>query len=422
MAFENLQHPARSFTADGVEIDVQGTSSQYYPRKNFKHKFKAGLTLTDTGEFVSKYKLNEDAIAVGTFCEKADFAESSGTHNTGMARYVDYMLRQIGILTPPQQNNPLVRTTVDGYPIAIFHRETATSPIMFVGKYNFNNDKSTQETFGLSGIAECWEFLNNTSDRSLFKSADFTGTDWLNDFEGRYPDPNEDPVNLEKVFAWVVSCIGDPQKFKAECSQHFDLDNLLSYYIITEVFGMVDQRAKNMFITSWGNDGSGEYKWRFIFYDNDTCNGINNEGLNAFGYDIEAHDQDGSGYVWIGHNSELWKLVEDAFPEELATMYIRLRQSGALEYGKALSYLNTEQSDKWCEVVYNLDGRYKYIQPLIESGIGTYLYAAQWSRVEHRKFWLSNRFKYMDSNYNAADFLNDFVVMRLYTPATWFGI
>ncbi|MDR2913941.1 MAG: leucine-rich repeat protein [Tannerella sp.] len=415
MAFENLQNPDRSFTATGVEIDVQGTSSQYYPRKNFKHKLKNGLTLTETGEYVSKYKLNENAIAVSTFCEKADFAESSGTHNTGVARYVDYMLRTLNLLTPPQQQNPSVRTTVDGYPIAIFHRETESAPLMFVGKYNFNNDKSTEETFGFSGTAECWEFLNNTSDRCLFKSADFTSNEWLQDFEGRYPDGNTDPTNLQAVCSWIVSCIGNPAKFKSQLDDYFVKKELLFYYIVTEFFGMVDQRAKNMMLTLFD-------KWRFIFYDSDTMLGINNEGLNTFGYDIEAHDQDGSGFVWNGHNSELWKLVEEAFPEELAMMYVQLRQSGALSYQKALEFLNTEQSDKWSEVVYNLDGRYKYIQPLIESRIGTYLYAAQGSRAEHRKWWLSNRFKYIDSKYNAADFLNDYVTMRLYTPETWSGI
>jgi hypothetical protein len=155
MTFENRQSPERSFTADNVQIDVQGTSSQYYPRKNFKHKFKSGLTLTQTGEQVDKYALKEDSIPVDTFCEKADFAESSGTHNTGMSKYIDKVLRSMNYLTPPQVGNDNVRSTVDGYPIAIFHKSNAHSPALFIGKYNFNNDKSTQETFGFDGADEC---------------------------------------------------------------------------------------------------------------------------------------------------------------------------------------------------------------------------------------------------------------------------
>jgi hypothetical protein len=422
MAFENRQNPERSFTATNVQIDVQGTSSQYYPRKNFKTKFKSGLTLTQTGEHATKYALTENAIPVDTFCEKADFAESSGTHNTGMARYIDSVLRRLNYLTPPQKEDERVRTTVDGYPIAIFHKANDNSPAEFVGKYNFNNDKSTQETFGFDGADECWEFLNNTANRCLFKAADFSGTAWLDDFEGRYPDGYTNATNLSALMAWVVSCKGNPTKFKNEASAHFNLNNLLSYYLISELFGMVDQRAKNQFLASWGNEGAGDYKWYFIFYDNDTCLGINNEGANVFPFNIEDHDTLGDGHVWNGWDSELWKLVKAAFAGELATMYRNMRQTGALSYEGAIGILNGEQAARWSEVVYNLDGQYKYIQPLIETGQGTYLYALQGSRADHRIWWLRNRFSYMDSKYNAADFLNDFITMRIYTPATWQGV
>ena len=79
-------------------------------------------------------------------------------------------------------------------------------------------------------------------------------------------------------------------KFKNEFTQHFNKNNILSYYLITELFGMVDQRAKNQFLTSWGNEGSGEYKWYMILYDNDTALGINNEGALVSNYNIEYHD------------------------------------------------------------------------------------------------------------------------------------
>ena len=69
-----------------------------------------------------------------------------------------------------------------------------------------------------------------------------------------------------------------------------------------------------------------------------------------------------------------------------------------------MSVLNGEQSDKWCEAIYNADGRFKYIDPLIEEGNGSYLYAAQGSRIENRKWWTYNRFLYIDSKYTAGSF------------------
>ncbi len=414
--YTDLQNAARDFSCENIQNDVQGTSSQYYPRKNFKYKFKAQITYTGSGDMSDNYALRSDSIPVNCFCLKADFAESSGTHNTGMARIIDKLLKDMGILTPPQQADPRVRTTVDGYPICVFHRETADSELTFVGKYNFNNDKSTEATFGFSEGDESWEFLNNTSDRSLFKSADFSTDDWQNDFEGRYPDGNTDTTNLQAVMEWVVSTKDNSAKFKAEAAEHFDMRNLLSYYLITELFGMVDQRAKNMFLTRYAADG----KWRFIFYDNDTIAGINNEGLIAFGYGIEYHDKEGTLDVFNGEQSVLWNNVEVAFADELAEMYREMRTH--LSYMSVLSVLNGEQSDKWCEAIYNADGRFKYVDPLIEDGNGSYLYACQGSRAEHRKWWLYNRFLYMDSKYNAGDFLTDYATMRLYTPQSYAGV
>lgn len=427
ITYTNQQQPAKSFTSENVQIDVQGTSSQYYPRKNFKTKHNGGFVMG--GETKDKYQLREESIPVSTFCFKADFAESSGTHNTGMARIIDRLLKQLGLLTPPQVDDERVRTTVDGFPIAIFHQAEGSNDIQFVGKYNFNNDKSTNETFGFSAGDECWEFLNNTSDRNLFLESEYERLDekgkpeWLNDFEGRYPDGSTDYTRLKIVTDWLVSTNGNPAKFKNEVRDYFDLDNLLSYYVITELFGMVDQRAKNMFLTTWGpENGSRNDIWRFIFYDNDTILGINNEGLIAFNFNIEYHDKQGTQDVWNGERSVLWNNLEATFPVEIEELYQSIRTRGLLSYPLVMNELNKEHSDKWCEAIYNADGKFKYVDPLLDEDNASYLYAAQGSRVEHRKWWTYNRFRYMDSKYATGDFLQDFATLRLYTPDDWLGV
>jgi len=430
--YESRQAPLTSFTAQAATNDVQGTSSQFYPRKNYKIKFK-NFIITETGEILSKYELGGDGIPALVFCLKADFAESSGTHNTGIAVMVDQMLKDYGILTPPQKKNPKVRTAIYGFPILVFHKQTASSQAEFVGKYNFNYDKAAEEVFDFQAGNECWEFKNNTSKICLFKSADFTK--WDDDLEARYPDGGEDTSNVQKVFAWVVSCIGNPEKFKAECAEHFDIPNLLFYYIITETLVMTDQRAKNQFITTYGEKGStGELIWRFIFYDNDTALGINNEGRIAFNPYVEDMDKVDSGYVWNGWDSEIWRLVKAAFPDEIKTMYQQLRQKQILSLAATTKALQEKQADKWCELVYNQDGQYKYVDPLVNgyydysSGspvlvkTGSFLYALQGSRTRHRGWYLNERFNYTDSKYDAGSHINDYASMRLYTPATWGGV
>ena len=140
-------------------------------------------------------------------------------------------------------------------------------------KYNFNNDKGTPEVFGFTDGDESWETLNNTSDRVLYKNADFSGTDWTNDFEARYPEENTDTTNLANFATWVVStdreaatgeALDSPvtydgveytadtaeyrlAKFKAEIESYIELESSLFYYLFTELFLQVDSRAKNSF-------------------------------------------------------------------------------------------------------------------------------------------------------------------------------
>lgn len=416
ISYENRQEPAKSFTAT-VKNDVQGTSSQYYPRKNYKWKATGGFTNPQTGQVSEGYALRDGSLPVNCFCMKADFAESSGTHNTGTAKLVEDLLRKMGQLTPPQQQDERVRTTVDGFPCLIFHKETEGSKPTFLGKYNFNNDKSTEATFGFTPGCESWEIRNNVSDRVLFKVSDYETLegegkpDWQNDFEARYPDGNTDITKLKRLTDWLVSVKGNPEKFKAEAPEYLDVPAIQSYYLITELLAMVDQRAKNMFLTTY--DGT---HWRIIFYDNDTVCGINNEGAISFDYSVEYHDRLDSGSVFNGEQSTLWNNVEAAYADELQAMYQDMRQKGYISYEVAMEYYGHQQSEAWSETIYNQDGYFKYILPLLNKE-GDYLYACQGSREENRKWWLWNRFKYMDSKYNAGTFKENYATMRLYSPS-----
>lgn len=159
-------------------------------------------------------------------------------------------------------------------------------------KYNANFDKGSVNVYGFTEeypLVESWEFLNNTSDACLFHGP--VTENWAEDFEARYPDNYEDITNFKTMHDWVVSTWQDgatgnalseayigvdgtnytndtPEyrlsKFKKEFTEHFDLEFCLLYYIFTFVMLMVDQRAKNMFLTTW--DGIHYQPW---FYDND---------------------------------------------------------------------------------------------------------------------------------------------------------
>ena len=340
---------AKSFIAYNAQMTVQGTSSQYYPRKNYKLTFRTdakkgpatseeyrkvvgskkptllyigttGTAYDDTtldnwvmnsvltddmrSKYSKKYKLRDFApevektdiehissISATKYCMKADFMESSSTHNTGVAKYVDFLLKGIGeeYLTPPQlgqfkmsekigtarMNDVDIRTTVDGYPCAIFWRPTVKDEYTFLGKYNFNHDKGAESVFGFIDLpdglinpytgytfaefdekyvdnatpadralydspVECWEFTNNTTNLCKFKNVtetSFTETTknedgdivpaWIESFEARHPD-NDTLIGDMEGGVWVPN--------------HWA--NFLAWVSSTDTFGYHDPATK----------------------------------------------------------------------------------------------------------------------------------------------------------------------------------
>lgn len=427
-SFTDKMNETNSFEFTGAQADVQGTSSAGYARKNYKIKFGNGFTSV-SGGLSTTYKLRPNSIPTNTFTFKADVASSEGANNVELVRlYNDICPYK----TPPQRENEYVRQGIDGFPIVIFHNNGVSTT--FLGKYNFNNDKGTPEVYGFKEGDESWEVLNNTSERVLFKSADFSGTDWQNDFEARYPEDNVDVANLAAFVEWVASTdqtaatnralpspvsYGGKQynsdtaeyrlaKFKNELASHAELDSAVFYYLFTELFLMVDSRAKNAFPSKFG---SGKICW--LPYDFDTAIGINNEGALTFGYELEDTDKVGSADVFNGQQSVFWINLRQAFDAEIRSMYQTLRSEGKLSYDVVETAFEEHQA-VWAEAIWNEDAYYKYLQPLIEDGSGIYLSMLQGSKSEQRKWWLYNRFRYIDSKYNAGDALSDFITLRGY--------
>jgi len=426
--YVDSEDSSNSFEFSEAQADVQGTSSAGYARKNYKIKFKNGFT--QNGVSGTGYKLRSTSIATSTFTFKADVASSEGANNVELVRlYNDICPYK----TPPQELDGSIRQGIDGKPIVIFHNNGST--MTFVGKYNFNNDKGTPEVYGFASGDESWEILNNTSDRVLFKSADFTGEDWKNDFEARYPEDNTDTTNLAAFAAWVASTDQTAAtnealttavtydgteyttdtaayrlaKFKAELSSYAELDSAVFYYLFTELFLMVDSRAKNAFPSKFGTD-----KICWLPYDMDTAIGINNEGSLVFSYALEDTDKTSDGAdVYNGQQSVFWKNLREAFGSEIKAMYQELRSDGKLSYTVVEEMFENHQK-VWSEAIWNEDAYYKYLQPLIESGTGIYLPMLQGSKSEQRKWWLYNRFRYIDSKYNAGDSLSDIITLRGY--------
>lgn len=99
-------------------------------------------------------------------------------------------------------------------------------------------------------------------------------------------------------------------------------------------------------------------------------------------------------------------------------MYKELRSEGTLSY-KVVEQRFEDHQHKWPEAVFNEDAYFKYLTPYTDSDSPTdqYLPMLQGSKEEQRKWWLYNRFRYLDSKYNAGDALNDLIQLRGYAKA-----
>ena len=204
---------------------------------------------------------------------------------------------------------------------------------------------------------------------------------------------------------------------------------------------MIDSRAKNMFIGFNGSaindlDRAMDRKATAEPYDMDTAIGTNNSGVLMFTYSLEDTDtvsavisgEGGSDApVFNAQDSALWCNIRDAFRSNIVTMYRELRTSKAWDYSVVEKWFEDHQS-KWSEAIFNEDARVKYLTPLIdpvtvddETGqlvrTDRYLSMLQGNKTEQRKWWLYNRFRYMDSKYNTGD-ASRTISMRLFNSGT----
>jgi hypothetical protein len=387
------------------------------------------------------HQLALNQIPTRVFCFKADYAEATSTHNTGTANYVHSLYNTP---VPAQEVDDRVRTTIYGHPGVIFHKKDSSAEPTFVGKYNFNHDKGSEETFGFTSDypdVQSVEFCNNTSDACLFHGT--IPSDWSDDFEFRYPDGHDDISAFKEMHDWVVSTYqvdatgvelelpyagvdGDVHthdtaeyrlaKFKKEFEEHFDMEYALVYYVYTFFALMVDQRAKNLFLTSWD-----QKTWLCYFYDNDTIYGINNQGDLVLDYYYEDKDQLGDAYVFNGATSTLWVNFKAAFWDKIQEKYRELRSDKRLSKAKLTEAYVTNQANKWSISVYNEDSDYKYVSMVRSDDDASNLGQVRGTGVEHLDYMLDNRFVYCDSlmyagndeDYNYPD---DYVSLRIYTP------
>lgn len=558
--YVNAQDPTKNFSIDRSRVRLQGTSSIKYPKKNWRFytATKYGTMLDYEGNVIEegKYSFKDGSIPTDRWCLKADYAESSSSHNTGTARiwndlltkaqvtysnpekssyfvlqgvkeggtkidiYTYYnkeneKLDEAGILAnnfesyvyspitrqsvldsglsskavpvaklPSESSNSFksnlfvmlpdengvvgeyalmtnaqrlakengyeydVRTCIDGFPIVVFYRMTENDPWIFLGKHNFNNDKSSENVFGFKKIPgfdktvipgsitetnpeghtygekmQCWELLNNNDAFGFFATTDgfydlVPDGDggqiyrWEQAFEARYPDEGSAaPTGDLKRFADWMSTVSQ-EDFAEEKWQHLDVYKMAAYYIYLMRFGAADQVVKNSMFTS--EDGDHFY---FINYDNDTILGVKNDGRLVFDPTIDRQTPDPDfpdAFAYAGHDSVMWNRLEadKEFMDIVKAVDSALGNAG-MTYDSMIDMFEGKQTNQWCERIYNRDAQLKYINPYNTGIYDEGLFSLQGTRNSHRRWWLSQRFNIYDAKFITGSFKTNNIWFKL---------
>ena len=445
------------FVLTNCFIRIQGTSSTKYPSKNIRiYCSKGSELLSMSGDMVqegNRYSMRPGAIAMNLFCCKSDYSDSSMSLNTGWAKLFNDVMKELGLLTPPQRyqyeqgGNSLasvtVRSAIDGMPIDIFCAESVDGENTYYGQYNFNNEKSKSGwLFGMEGVEGytpacpmALETLNNTSPVCLFKTtsdaqlaADFDAGMEVNygiDTNGKAQSDGDikwaglhvkQQNALKRLFGWLRACVPSgakstdlstyvSQKFKDEISQYFDKDYILTYYIDRNYGLGVDQFVKNIIVRTW--DG---LIWYLTYYDGDTQAGKRNDCFLVYDYTTmrDTWDAEASKYAMEGFDSVLWNLCLANLQDDIKRCAANYRSVMTVE--RVLAMLNDEQSGNWSDRAFNKSGYLKYIAPATREMYGKiwpFIYALQGSNASHRAYFIKNRFALLDAIYGTSNFTSD---------------
>lgn len=219
---------------------------------------------------------------------------------------------------------------------------------------------------------------------------------------------------------WVTSTYHNQAKFEAEAAQHLDLYKMAAYYIFVLRFGLVDSMERNAQIKTY--DG---VHFHYEPWDIDIALGNKNDGGIAYNppvdrntklpgsvttYAISGRSADANGNIatsnWLFDALEAWGYWANTIVPQVADAL----WTAGLKYDAVSSMFDDNFASKWCEIMYNESGFFKYI----ESGNGdsTWLSWLQGSRMTHRHWWLSNSMDYYDAKWFCGDYKNRYIYIR----------
>ena len=449
--YPNGTRPQDNWKCTGMRHRGQGTSSNLYGYSGrnidlcmdrssslftWEDKDEDGKPITVESSTIT---LTDTSVPTDYLNIKVNIASSENANNAQMARrFNEYQ----PFLRYARKKNSRVKDTMEFYNCVVFIRETSTDLSTtphrefndnnwhFYAIGNVGDSKKTDDTrvnnandpkehiieitdadkplsafpTGKEGHSICpveewrdgntaYDILHSTEyvydEEGAFESFGGTTYEFRYEMEDITEEQREENINAwRNLYKFIVT--STDEEFHANLKNYFVVDSALYYYLFTERYTMVDNRAKNSFwhygkvyISETEAAELGEveasyyiidndaatinngYRYDLTFgYDMDTSLGIDNTGDYVFSYGKEDTDYyvDGdptSDYVFRVADSVFFCRLRDLFPSELQVMFKNREEKNAWVSTSLINQWDNSQA-QFPEELWRLDYERKY--------------------------------------------------------------
>lgn len=504
MRYENGDRYLDNWTCVNARHSGQGTSSNDYgyAGRNLDLIMNDDNSLFTFGDNTTgkTITLTRDSVPVDYLNIKVNIASSENQNN---AQFAERYNRFDPFVRTAKLTNSKIKDTMEFHNCVIFiketnpdittHREFNDTEWHFYGIGNIGDSKKTDKTrvnnskdprecvielmdfdkplsefpTGVEGICpeEQWAPGNVAYDNlyaeykykeGKFKSFGNESYEFRYEMKGITDEQRQANIDAWRDFyKFIVT--SDDDKFKADFDKYFVKDSALYFYLFTERYTMVDNRAKNSF-WHYGkayftteeaaafpgldtkyidneqaafNDG---YRWDLTFgYDFDTSLGIDNTGKLVLTYgkeDIDQYSTDGTdtSMIYRAAKSNFFCRVRDLFTTEMQAMFKDRENAGAWDSNGLITQWDNAQA-QFPEELWRLDIQRKYVRTFTgnsvdnsKAGQPTQRFLAEMlngRKKYQRRMFERNQEMYMATKYFGTTATNDKITLRFNNPESY---
>lgn len=516
MIYKNGDPILDNWTCTGGMVSGQGTSSNEYGYAGRNMDLimdgdDAVITLGDGVTTAKTITLTRNSTPIDYLNLKVNIASSENENNAQMTmRFNQYQ----PYIRPARLADPKKRDTMEFYNAVCFvreynedlstHNEFSDTSFHYYALGNIGDSKKTDDTrvFDKNDPKEfCIEvmdynvalaefptgYTDSDGNKAICPESEWKAGNSAYDYlyaEYKYKDgkfksfgsesyefryekkgitESERQANIDawrEAYKFVVT--SDDEKFKSDFKKYFVQDSILYFYLFTERYLLVDNRAKNLFIQyakayfskeeattfkeTYGVEIQEEYiddeqaafnsGYRFNLtqgYDFDTCEGIDNTGKLVLTYgqediDYYVDDDPSSGYVYRAAESTFFRRIRNLFASELEAMFVDRESAGAWS---AIGLINQwdEAQSEFPEEIWRLDIQRKYFRTYQGISIDNSIVPSTGAVAERflktmlngrkkyqRRMFERNQELYMATKYFGNTATQDQIMMRFNNP------